>query len=154
MIATIANLFFLIAQATTDNGGGDQTSSGGLGSYMLIIYIILFIGIFYFLLIRPGQKQRKQHDQLVSAVKKGDEIMTAGGLYGTVTQVKEDYVMVELGKKNEVKLSRNSIARIVSQAEQEAYVAESLNRALDELEAHKKNGTKPMDARDLLRRLR
>ena len=41
----------------------------------------------------------------------------------------------------------------MSQAEQEAYVAESLNRALDELEAHKKNGTKPMDARDLLRRL-
>lgn len=42
----------------------------------------------------------------------------------------------------------------MSQAEQEAYVAESLNRALDELEAHKKNGTKPMNARDLLRRLR
>ena len=44
--------------------------------------------------------------------------------------------------------------RYMSQAEQEAYVAESLNRALDELEAHKKNGTKPMDARELLRRLR
>ena len=44
--------------------------------------------------------------------------------------------------------------RFMSQAEQEAYVAESLNRALDEIEAHKKNGTKPMDARDLLRRLR
>ena len=42
----------------------------------------------------------------------------------------------------------------MSQAEQEAYVAESLNRALDEMEAHKMNGTKPMDARDLLRRLR
>ena len=42
----------------------------------------------------------------------------------------------------------------MSQAEQEAYVAESLNRALDEMEAYKKNGTKPMDARDLLRRLR
>ena len=44
--------------------------------------------------------------------------------------------------------------RYMSQAEQEAYVAESLNRALDEMEAHKKNGTKPMDARDLLRKLR
>ena len=44
--------------------------------------------------------------------------------------------------------------RYMSQAEQEAYVAESLNRALDEMEAYKKNGTKPMDARDLLRRLR
>lgn len=48
----------------------------------------------------------------------------------------------------------NFVASSMSQVEQEAYVAESLNRALDEMEAHKKNGTKPMDARDLLRRLR
>ena len=48
----------------------------------------------------------------------------------------------------------NFVASSMSQAEQEAYVAESVNRALDEMEAHKKNGTKPMDARDLLRRLR
>ncbi len=114
MIAMLMNLLFLIAQDNT--GGGDQASSGP-GSYMLVIYIVLFIGIFYFLLIRPGQKQRKQHDQLVSAISKGDEIMTAGGLFGTITQVKEDHVMIDLGKKNVVKLSRNSIARIVSKSE-------------------------------------
>jgi len=113
MIATLSSLFFLIAQE--GDGGGDTSS--GAGSYMLFIYIGLFIAIFYFLLIRPGQKQRKQHDQLVNAVKEGDEIMTAGGLYGTVTQVKESYVMIELGKKNVAKLSRNSIARIISSRE-------------------------------------
>ncbi len=121
MLATIANLFFLIAQE--GDAGGDQ-AGGGTQSYMLIIYIVLFIGIFYFLLIRPGQKQRKQHEQLVSEVKKGDEIMTAGGLYGTVTQVKDDHVMVELAKKTEVKLSRNSIARIVTGSKAEEIEAE------------------------------
>jgi preprotein translocase subunit YajC len=115
MIATWTNLFFLIAQE--GDGGGDQAAGGGASSYMLFVYIALFIGIFYFLLIRPGQKQRKQHDQLVNAIKQGDEIMTAGGLYATIIQVKEDYVMVELNKKNVVKLSRNSIARIISKSE-------------------------------------
>ncbi len=137
MIATIANLFLLIAQATTENSGGDQSSGGGAGSYMLIIYIVLFIGIFYFLLIRPGQKQRKQHDQLVSGVQKGDEIMTAGGLFGTVTAVKEDHVMVELGKKNVVKLSRNSVARIVSRSEMEAME----NEPEEEAEVEETSGT-------------
>ena len=112
MTAFLTNLFFLIAQDGGD-AGGDQTSSSP-GTYMLIIYVVLFIGIFYFLLIRPGQKQRKQHEQLVSAVKKGDEILTAGGIYGTVSQVKDDYVMVEIAKKTEVRLARNSVARIVT----------------------------------------
>ena len=117
MIAFFTNLLFLIAQEGGD-GGGDQGSSGP-GSYMLVIYIVLFVGIFYFLLIRPGQKQRKQHEQLVSGVSKGDEIMTAGGIYGIVTQVKDDYVTVEIAKKTEVKLSRNSIARIVTGSPEE-----------------------------------
>ncbi len=117
MIATIANLFFLIAQ--DGDGSGDQAASGGAGSYMLIIYIVLFIGIFYFLLIRPGQKQRKVHQQLVDSIKKGDEVLTAGGVYGRVTSVKPDYVMLEIAKKTEVKLSRNSIARILTGAEAE-----------------------------------
>ena len=68
----------------------------------------------YFLVVRPGQKQRRQHEKLVSAVKKGDESLTAGGIYGTVSQVKDDYVMVEIAKKTEVRLARNSVARIVT----------------------------------------
>jgi preprotein translocase subunit YajC len=83
------------------------------------IFIVIFIGIFYFMLIRPGQKQRKAHDQLVSSIKKGDQVMSAGGLYGTITQVKEDYVMLEVARKTEIKLSRGSIARVVSASEAE-----------------------------------
>ncbi len=127
MIANIVNFAFVLAQATTDTGGGDnggdQTSSAF--NYSSIIMILAFGAIFYFLLIRPGQKQRKAHDNLVSAVKKGDEIMTAGGFYGTVTQVRDDYVMVEVAKKTLMKLSRNSIARIVNPDEVAAEEAEA-----------------------------
>lgn len=127
MIAYIINFAFVLAQATTDTGGGDnggdQTASAF--NYSSIIMILAFGAIFYFLLIRPGQKQRKAHDNLVSAVKKGDEIVTAGGFYGTVTQVKDDYVIVEVAKKTVMKLSRNSIARIINPDEVAAEEAEA-----------------------------
>ncbi|MDO8735759.1 MAG: preprotein translocase subunit YajC [Thermoleophilia bacterium] len=122
MIASITNLFFIIAQESTDTGG--EEAAGGIGSYMLFIYVALFVGVFYFLLIRPGQKQRKQHDQLVSSLSKGDEIMTAGGIYGTITKVMDDHVMVEISDKTEIKLSRNSIARTVKAAGEEVAAAE------------------------------
>jgi len=107
-------------------------SSGGFGNFTLIIYIVLFIGIFYFLLIRPGQKQRKQHQEVVDAIRKGDEIMTAGGIFGTVSKVADDYLMIEIAKKTEIKLSRNSIARRISveaAAEDEAVEEEALEEA-------------------------
>ncbi len=101
----ISAFAFLAAQ--TDGGSS-------LGNYTTIIILVVFVGIFYFLLIRPQQKQKRAHNELVSSVRKGNEVMTAGGLFGTVTRVKEDYVMVEIAKKTEVKLLRNSIARVIS----------------------------------------
>ncbi|MBI5869605.1 MAG: preprotein translocase subunit YajC [Actinobacteria bacterium] len=118
MIASITNLFFLIAQEGGEAGG--EEAAGGAGSYMLFIYVALFVGVFYFLLIRPGQKQRKQHEQLVSSISKGDEIMTAGGIYGTITKVHDDYVMISVADKTEIKLSRNSIARTLNASAEEA----------------------------------
>ena len=112
MISLLTDLSFIVAQ----NGDGGE-EGGGLAQYSSIIMIALLVVVFYFLLIRPGQKQRKAHQELVSAIKKGDEIMTAGGFFGTVKQVKDDYLMLELNKGNVVKFSRNSIARIMGQDE-------------------------------------
>jgi preprotein translocase subunit YajC len=99
---------FLIAQA-----------GGGSASYMTFIIIAVFIAIFYFLLIRPGQKQRKAHQALVEAVKKGDEVMTAGGIYGTVSRVGADFVIIEIASKTEIKVAKGSIARMISSEEEE-----------------------------------
>lgn len=112
MLALLTQAFsFILAQ----DSGSDQGGSGaGFGNITLVIYIVAFIAIFYFLLIRPGKKQRKQHQEVIEAIRKGDEVMTAGGIFGTVTMVADDYLMVEIAKKTEVKLSRGSIARRVS----------------------------------------
>ena len=128
MLASLINFTFLVAQATTANGDGggeatsESTTSSGLfggGTTTIIFYIAAFVAIFYFLIIRPGQKQKKAHKELVESLKKGDEVMTAGGIFGTITQVKSDHVMVEIAKKTEIKVSRNSISRISRPEEEE-----------------------------------
>lgn len=92
---------------------------GGGGSYITFVIIGVFIAIFYFLLIRPGQKQKKAHQQLVTSLKKGDEVMTAGGFYGTVKKVDAETVMLEIASKTEIRLSKNSIARVITEEEEE-----------------------------------
>ncbi len=80
---------------------------------MLIIYVVAFIAIFYFMAIRPQQRQRKAHAALLSSLKKGDHVVTASGIYGTVKRVEETLVVVEVAKGVNMKLARNAIAQIV-----------------------------------------
>jgi preprotein translocase subunit YajC len=126
LISILSDFIFIVAQ---DGGGEEETS--GIAQYYSIIMIVLLVVVFYFLLIRPGQKQRRAHKELVTSVKKGDEVMTAGGFFGTVTKVQDEDIMIELNKKNIVKLSRSSIARIVSQEEEE-YEEEELEEEYEE----------------------
>jgi len=61
------------------------------GGAAIIIWILVFFGIFYFLAIRPQRRQRAQHSQMVAMLKRGDEIVTIGGMYGTVTKIGDDW---------------------------------------------------------------
>ena len=83
------------------------------GSLMLIIYVVAFIAIFYFMAIRPQQRQRRAHQSLLSALKKGDQIVTASGMYGTVKRVDENIVVVEIAKGVTVKIARRAVAEII-----------------------------------------
>jgi len=80
---------------------------------MLIIYVVAFIAIFYFMAIRPQQRQRKAHQALLSALKKGDRIVTAAGIYGTVKRVEENIVVVEVAKGVSMKVARRAVAEII-----------------------------------------
>jgi preprotein translocase subunit YajC len=106
---------------------------------MLIIYVVAFIAIFYFMAIRPQQRQRKAHQALLSALKKGDRIVTAAGIYGTVKRVEENIVVVEIAKGVSMKIARRAVAEIVRDgAESRAAAPEPASRkrgAAAELEA-------------------
>lgn len=86
-----------------------MSSSAG----MLIIYVVAFIAIFYFMAIRPQQKQRRAHQALLSSLKKGDQIVTAAGMYGTVKRVEENIVVVEVAKGVTIKIARNAVSQII-----------------------------------------
>ena len=74
--------------------------------------IPLFILIFYFLLIRPQQKRLKAHQALVSALKKGDKVVTGGGIYGTVRDVSEETVNIEVADNVRIKVKRSTITSL------------------------------------------
>lgn len=98
-----------VAYAMGSGGTGGQ--GGGLGAF---VPLILMFAIFYFLLIRPQQKKAKAHKAMLSAVKKGDRVVTSGGLHGVVTGMTDELVTMEIAPKVRVKVSRGAIAGVAS----------------------------------------
>ncbi len=87
-------------------------------AFAQFVPLILIFAIMYFLLIRPQQKKVKEHQAMVSALRRGDQVVTQGGLIGKVTKVKEDNeVEVELAEGVRVRVVQNTIATVVSKTE-------------------------------------
>jgi preprotein translocase subunit YajC len=82
--------------------------------------MILLFAIFYFLIIRPQNKQRKEHAEMVASLKKGDKIVTAGGLIAVVVKPEEEYFKVKLNDDTVVKLDKNYVARKVETGNENA----------------------------------
>jgi preprotein translocase subunit YajC len=94
-------------------GTGGTSGAGGQGGFGAFIPLILMFAIFYFLLIRPQQKKAKQHRELLSTLKKGDRVVSSGGLHGVVTGLTEEVVTMEIAPKVRVKVSRGSISGLL-----------------------------------------
>ena len=89
---------------------GSQPASGQGGQIMAFLPLILLFAVFYFLLIRPQQKRAKTHKQFIENLKKGDRVVTSGGMYGTITGVTDDSVTIEVAEKVRVKVLKSAIA--------------------------------------------
>lgn len=76
--------------------------------------IVAIFAIFYFLLIRPQQKQQKEHEAMLKNLKAGDKVLTSGGLYGTVTGFKGDDLEVQFSQTVKLTVSRAAVTRLVS----------------------------------------
>jgi preprotein translocase subunit YajC len=76
----------------------------------MFLPLILLFGIFYFLLIRPQQKRQKEHKALLANLKKGDQVITGGGIYGKITGLTDTTVTVEIAEKVRVKVTRGQIS--------------------------------------------
>lgn len=94
-------------------GGGE-----GGGGYQPLILMGAMFAIFYFLLIRPQQKKSKDHRQMLSNLKKGDRVVTSGGIHGRITGMDESTLTVEIAEKVRVKVARANVAGLVNPASQ------------------------------------
>jgi preprotein translocase subunit YajC len=87
--------------------------AGGQSAITSMIPLIIMFAIFYFLLIRPQQKKAKEHKSLLEALKKGDSIVTAGGIHGKVTAVEENVVIIEVANGVNIRLNKGHVAAVV-----------------------------------------
>lgn len=98
------------AMGVGGTGGGGQ--GGGL---VTMVPLLLMFAIFYFLLIRPQQKKQKKHREVLASLKRGDQVVTVGGLHGKITGLTEKVVTLEIAEKVRVKVGRGYIAGTASQ---------------------------------------
>ncbi len=104
--------FESVAYAMGQPAGGAGGQGNPLVAFMPLI--ILFV-IFYFLLIRPQQKKAKEHREMLGNLKRGDSVISAGGLYGRISAIDQDVLTLDLGQNMEVKVNRNYISTVTSQ---------------------------------------
>ena len=90
-----------------------QAAQGPSNPYGMVIPLVLFIGVFYFLLIRPQQKKAREHQALVSKLAAGDEVVTNGGMLGKVTEVGDTFVTLEVAEGVRIKVQRFQIAQLM-----------------------------------------
>ena len=85
---------------------------GGLGSLTGLLPMLLIIGVFYMLLIRPQQKRQKQLQETISQLKAGDRIVTTGGVIGTITTVRDTSFLIRSADKSILEIARSAVAGI------------------------------------------
>ena len=107
----MTTLFTIIAMAQPQGGSPES------GLFSTLIMFALIIGIFYFLILRPQQKRQKERQKLLDAVKKGDKVITAGGLHGTVAGLDEKTLLIQVADNVKMKFDRSAVATIVREGE-------------------------------------
>ncbi len=104
-------------QEGTTTQGTEETSTFGsiFSSYGTWIWLAILAVAFYFLLIRPQRVRSKKAQELMSSLQRGDEIVTIGGFYGRIKDVREDVIIITIASGMDVKINRSAIARKVNQ---------------------------------------
>lgn len=104
--------------AFTDSITLAAAAGGGMGGLLiqLLPFILIFV-VFYFLLIRPQQQRVKKHREMVESLRRGDEVVTSGGLIGKITRVAEGELTVELAQGVRVKVLRHTISEVRARTE-------------------------------------
>lgn len=103
------DLTFMLAMGSPGQGGGGIT-----GLFASMLPIVAMIAILWFLLIRPQQKEQQKHREMVKNLKKGDEVVTVGGLYGRIMSLDAEKVALKIAENVKVDVERSKVVRVVT----------------------------------------
>ena len=105
----------------------DQTNApaaGPGGGLLSFLPMVLLLGAMYFLMIAPQRKKQKEHEKLLTSLASGDEIVTTGGIYGTITNVKDDRFVVRIADNTKIELGKAFVQTVIKRQNEEKPVAE------------------------------
>jgi len=77
--------------------------------WTIIIFLVLIFGVFYFLILRPQRRRQKQHNELMQELKKGDKVITTGGIYGVIDNISDESVVLKIESGATIRVARNSL---------------------------------------------
>jgi len=120
MNAPLFNLPLLLLPGAESGGGATGAASGGLGQWGILIVMPLIILVFYFLVMRPQNKKQKEAKKMLEGLRKGDRIVTIGGLRGTVVSVKDDAVILKVDDNTKLEYSKSAVATVLKREEEPA----------------------------------
>ena len=103
--------------------------------FFQFIPLVLILGVFWFLIIRPQQKKQKEHVSMVDRLRKGDKVITNGGIFGTIVKVGDDRITLEIASKVQIQIERQQVARMDKKI---AESKEDVDDAAEEKEVKKK----------------
>lgn len=98
-------------------GAAPSGIGGFFGQINMLIPFIAMFAIFYFLLIRPQQKKQREHRKMLQNLKRGDRVVTGGGIFGTVTKIRNEIVHVEIADQVRIRVNRSSISDVVGEGD-------------------------------------
>ncbi|MEW6325187.1 MAG: preprotein translocase subunit YajC [Nitrospirota bacterium] len=117
MVKTVLQWIAAPAWAQAPSGGGPAAPGGGPAGLISFIPFLLIFVLFYVLMILPQQRQRKKHQAMLAALKKGDRVVTSSGLIGSITNIHDDVVTLQIAENVKVKMLRSAIASLRTDAE-------------------------------------
>jgi len=130
-LTVILALFSLLGMgqgAGCPTQGGAAGKGGSGGGLMMLLPLILMFAIFYFLLIRPQQKKAKMHREMLGRLKRGDRVVTSGGLHGRITGIDDQIVVMEISEKVRVKVNRSAVSGVAQTAAAPAEKADKADK--------------------------
>ncbi len=131
----MGSIMFMLAQQQTAQPAGNPL--------LMVVFMVVFIVFFYFVVIRPQNKQKKEMQNMLNALKKGDKIVTIGGIVGKVASIQDHYVTIRVNDSNtEITFEKGAIAKVVTPSK-----VENSNKN-EKIEATLENQSKSSESKD------